>query len=128
MIFLKYRNFFSSFTLFIILLLPVLALGAGLVPCDGTPSSPCDYNALMTMINNVIDYVFKFLVLPIAAIMFAYAGILYLVSGAVPSTRSKAKSIFTDVLFGLVIATASWLVIKLILDIVGFKNGEPFGF
>ena len=49
----------------------------GLVPCDGG-ATPCDFAALLTLISNVLDFMIYSVATPIAAIMFAYAGFLYL--------------------------------------------------
>ena len=105
---------------FLVLFLPVLAF-AGLVDCDGSPAKPCDLGAFMGMINKVIDFVFEYLAVPIAAIMFAYAGFLMVTSGGSTESRGKAKSIFTNAALGLVIAAAAWLIIKTLLSILGYK-------
>ena len=65
---------------------------------------------------------------PIAALMFAYAGFLMVTAGEeAASARTKAKGIFTNALFGLVLAAACWLIVKAILDILGYK-GNWIGF
>ena len=107
---------------------------SGLVPCDNTPDSkgaiahPCNFNALMTLVNKVLNFIFVDMVVHIAAIMFAYAGFLMVTAGEeVASARTKAKSIFIHVALGLVLAAASWLIIKMILSILGY-NGAWIGF
>jgi hypothetical protein len=68
------------------------------------------------------------MVIPIAAIMFAYAGFLMVTAGGEAAhARTKAKSIFTNAVIGLIIAVACWLIIKTILSILGF-NGSWIGF
>ncbi|MBP6883740.1 MAG: hypothetical protein KBC06_00710 [Candidatus Pacebacteria bacterium] len=102
--------------------------GKGLVPCK-TSANPgdCDFNAFMNLINTVIQFLLFKMALPIAAIMFAYAGVLMVTSGGSTESMSKAKGIFVDVVKGLVIAVASWLIIRTILLIVGY-NGSWIGF
>ncbi len=114
-----------SLLVFLVLIMPVLSFAAGLVPCDGTPANPCGFNQFIALINNVIKYILL-LVIPICAIMFAYAGFLLVTSGGEASARTKAKSIFTNALIGLVIAFAAWLIIKLILTILGYKYTKMF--
>lgn len=110
------------------LVMPVFSLAQGLVPCGKGNSASCDFNDLMTLVNTVIDYVFKYLAVPIAAIMFAYAGIILVTAGGeAASARTKAKGIFTNAAIGLVIAAAAWLIIKTILSILGF-DGAWIGF
>src|SRR3990167_8830772 len=111
--------------IFVLLVIPVVSFaalpgspGGGLVPCDNSAAKPCDFNAFMNMINIVINYIFKYLAVPIAAIMFAYAGVLMVASGGSTESRGKAKKIFTNAALGLIIAAISWVVIKTILSIL----------
>jgi len=117
----------------------------GLVPCgvekspivvvDGKETggeiiNPCEadgFGYLMKMINKVVNFILFTMAVPIAAIMFAYAGFLLVTSGGETSKRTKAKSIFTNVAIGLVLAVAAWLIINTILSILGF-DGSWIGF
>jgi hypothetical protein len=89
-------------------------------------SNPCEadgFGNLMKMINKVVNFILFTMAVPIAAVMFAYAGFLLVTSGGETSQRSKAKSIFTNVAIGLVLAVAAWLIINTILSILGFQGG-----
>jgi len=101
---------------------PPKDFSGGLVPCDNSVEHPCDFNQFLKLINTVIDFIFTNLVLPIAAIMFAYAGFELVTSGGSTEKKSKAKSIFTNVAIGLIIAVAAFLIIKTILSIVGYTG------
>jgi len=108
---------------FIMLIIPVFSLaytlGDPLVP----PCTNCGWNDLMTLVNNVITFILYYMAIPIAAIMFAYAGFLMVTAGGeTAGARTKAKSIFTNAFIGLVIACAAWLIIKLILSILGYNE------
>lgn len=99
--------------------------GAGLVPC----TENCGFSDVFKLINNVIHFILFDMAIPIAAIMFAYAGFLLITSGGETSKRTKAKKIFTNVAIGLIIAVAAFLIIKTILSIVGYKSDwNWFGF
>jgi hypothetical protein len=106
----------------------------GLISCNNTPDAsgkiaqPCDFNALLTLINTVIHFILFDMVIPIAAIMFAYAGFLMVTAGGEAAhARTKAKDIFTKAVIGLVIAVAAWVIVKTILSILGW-NGAWIGF
>lgn len=108
-----------------------LDLRQGLVTCGrgvapGVPEAythPCGFNDMMDFINNLIHFVLFFLALPIAAIMVAYAGFLLVTAGEESGhARQKAKNIFTHAVVGLVIAIASWLIIRSVLSIVGYDG------
>jgi len=90
-------------------------------------SNPCGFNDLLVMVNKVINYALFVLFIPIAAILFAYAGFMLITSGGEVGKKKKALSVFWNVGLGLVIAVASWLIISTLLSIVGY-DGSWIGF
>ena len=134
----KIKIFAIYFLVFLVLIIPAISLAQpkminikgdnSLVPCDNSTAHPCDWNALMSLVNNIINFILYFMAIPIAAIMFAYAGFLMVTAGGeAAGARTKAKGIFTNAVIGLVIAAACWLIIKLILSVTGY-NGAWIGF
>ena len=115
---------------------PPIDSGSGLVKCglsdaNGKIENPCGFDQLLKLINDVISFVFTNLILPFAAIMFAYAGFELITSGGETSKREKAKKIFTNVAIGLIVAAAAFLIVKTILLIVGARTDigiDWFGF
>ena len=113
-----------------------------LIPCgDRTPvvtgadgkqtggeiTNPCGFTDLLIMINRVIHYILFVLVVPIAAILFVYAGFMLITSGGEVGKKKKALSVFWNVGLGLIIAVAAWLIISTVLTIVGY-DGSWIGF
>ena len=128
----KTLKFLILISFLAVLALPLVssaALGDPLVPCNNNtapitdpsgviiPPVPCNFNALMDLANNVVNFVLFGLALPICAIMFAYAGFLMLTAGASTENVGKAKKIFTNAALGLIIAAAAWLIINTIMSI-----------
>ncbi|MFA6257006.1 MAG: pilin [Candidatus Paceibacterota bacterium] len=129
----KITHFVTFLVLALMLVMPFVSLAEdpvpepGLVPCTNTLTDPCDFNALMEMVNKIIDFLLFKMFVPIAAIMFAYAGVIMVTSGGEASgERAKAKKIFTNTVLGLIIAVAAWLIISTILTLFGF-NGAWIG-
>lgn len=115
----------TSVIVLVILLLPVLSFAAewkGLVACK----EDCDFGDLMQLINKVINFILVSMAIPIAAIMFAYAGFL-LVTAQGGEAKSTAKTIFTNTVFGLLLAVGSWIIINTLLSILGYE-GSWIGF
>ena len=112
------------------LIAPVASSAAGLVPpCDSTSvPGQCTWGFVefMKLINNVIGFILFDLALPIAALMFFYAGFLMVTSAGSSESKSKAKNIFSNAVFGLVIAAGAWLIVKTILSVLGFKGAWIF--
>ncbi len=115
-----------------LLVIPALSLAqetpGGLIPC-GTKANPapCDFNSFIALINKVINFVLLYMAVPIAAIMFAYAGFkLVTAGGEAAHARTAAKEIFINTVIGLILAVDAWLIIKTILVIFGFKDVGMF--
>lgn len=111
--------------------LPLTVHADGLVPCGGytaekTPEEPCNFTFFMQMLNGVITFLLFDLAMPLAALMLAYAGFLYLTSGVKPEQREKAKSILGNIIWGLVIALAAWLIVRTILTSLKVKDASVF--
>lgn len=118
--------------------MPLVSFAKGsLVPCGVTDeevlaenpeyAKPCDFNKFMTLVNNVLKFVLFKLAMPIAAIMFAWAGFLMVTAGGSTERVGKAKRIFTNVAIGFIIAVIAWLIVRTILAILGF-DGDWIGF
>lgn len=105
---------------------------AGLVLCNNTPIAdgsiphPCDFKAFMTLINTVINFILVDMAIPIAAIMFAYAGFELVTSAGSTEKIGTAKNVFTNAVLGLAIAAAAWIIVKLILTTLGYNDLGTF--
>lgn len=95
---------------------------SGLVVC----TKNCDFNDLMNLINRVIRFILFSLAIPISAIMFAYAGFLLVTAGG-GEAKTRAKSIFSNTVMGLIFAAGAWLIIRTILSVLGY-DGVWIGF
>jgi hypothetical protein len=95
------------------------------IPCDGVKVQ-CDFPALVKLVERVINFILYALAIPIAAIMFTYAGFKLVASGGSSEARTSARKIFTNAVIGLVMVAAAWLIIKTLLVIVGFKSIGTF--
>jgi hypothetical protein len=125
----KITKFFINILALAVLITPFISiaytLGDPLVP--ECPSTGCAWKELMVLVDNIITFIIKYMAIPIAAIMFAYAGFELVSSGGSTEKRGVAKSVFTNAVIGLIIVVAAWLIIKTILSILGYK-GAWIGF
>jgi len=104
------RSLLSVF-LFVLAGLPLVALAAGLVPCNGPD---CNFNSLATLVNNIINW-FLGISVSVAAITFSIAGAQILFNRDKPAKLEDAKGIFMKTIIGLIIVLCSWLVIHTII-------------
>ena len=87
-------------------------VSAGIVPCGTSDTHPeCTFDDLMKLGSNIIDYIIL-ISAPIAALMFTYAGIIYLTAAGDTGKIAKAHGIFWTVFVGFVIVLAAWLIVK----------------
>ncbi|MBI3888813.1 hypothetical protein HY311_03410 [Candidatus Nomurabacteria bacterium] len=127
------RNYTFVIVLAVLLAVPAFSLAntpptSGLVPClTKSNPGPCDFNALMTLVNTLINFALYFMAIPIAAIMFVYAGFELVSSGGSTEKRGIAKKVFTNAVIGLILAAAAWLIVKTLLSILGY-SGAWIGF
>ena len=116
---------FIVMVMLLAIFLPGMGLAAELVPCS--TGDDCTFESLILLINNVLKFIFTKLAVPIAAIMFVYAGFL-LVTAQGGEAKGKAKTIFTNTVLGLVLAAGAYLIVKLVLVTLGYYYGGDFGF
>ena len=96
--------------------------GVGLVVCGnnsggatGPTSNHCTFVDLVNKVQVVINFLIFKIAAPLAAVMFAYAGFLYLTNGGNEGRIKEAHELFTNVLFGLILALAAWMIMSFIL-------------
>ena len=97
------------------------ALPSQIVPCTGVDCTVCHLATLAQNLINTGIFIFVFL----SAMLFAYAGFLYLTS-AVEDKVSQARKIFSNVTIGLVIILAAWLVVDTLMKAVLGGNFGPW--
>jgi len=93
----------------------------GLVPCGLTSNFMVATNCQACNLAQLVSYLINFTIgiaIPIAAALFAWAGILYFTSAENPGNVAKAKGIFKNALLGFLIAITGWLVVNTILQTV----------
>lgn len=84
----------------------------GTIGTGQNDATGCQACHLFELIDRLIKFLI-FLAIPVASLLFAYAGFLYMTQGA--HGHSEARAIFTDVLFGFVIALCGFLIVDTII-------------
>ncbi|MFC1720809.1 hypothetical protein ACFL0K_00975 [Patescibacteria group bacterium] len=106
-----------------VLFMPIIVFAAEkkLVPCGGSGQPDCDFNMLVQLAQNIIEFII--MASPfVAAVAFAYAGWMYITAAGDTGQIKKAHGIFTSVFIGLVIILAAWLIVKAILVGLGAED------
>jgi len=107
-------GFFIS--LLILLAPDALAQAGPLYPgCSGID---CQFCHLMSLADRIVRYLILIAV-PIVALLFSYAGFLYMSSQGSEEKIGKAKTIFKDVLFGFIIALLGFVIVDTVIKTLG---------
>ena len=104
---------------------------AGVDPeCTSNPNNnkyiPCQFCHFFVMLDAILDFIFQISIV-IAALMLAFAGLLYIMSvmeflPGGPQTLSQAKSIIGSVFVGLLIIFGAWVIINLFFQVIGVSG------
>lgn len=96
-----------------------------IVPCGGE-EDPCQFCHIFELLNNIINYVLTCLTPIVAGFMMVLGGFYFLIAGPRPEKVSKAKSVITAAVIGLVIIFLSWVFLNTFLDMIGVAKWTGF--
>lgn len=91
--------------------LPLVPCGKGDRLDSGLRVDECKLCHLWQMASNLINFVIFGLSVPLAALLFAAAGVVLLTAGGSETKVKQAREIFFKTLIGLLIIFCSWLVV-----------------
>ncbi|MEZ4200671.1 MAG: pilin [Candidatus Paceibacterota bacterium] len=86
----------------------------GLVPCSGPD---CTFNDVVRLANRVINFLVQLLVV-LGTIALVISGFKLVTSGGDQAAMESAKKMFTNVVIGLIIVLAAWLIIDTVLKML----------
>lgn len=103
--------------------LPAVSSAQQLVPVQCNSPQTCGSCELVALINNVIQFVIQISVV-IAAIILVYAGLLLVTSTGNTNQLTKAKGLFFNVVIGLVVLLAAFLIVNTVMAAL-LRTGSP---
>jgi hypothetical protein len=106
----------------IILVFPLISRAAGLVPCGGERENPCTLCDFFLMFQGIVNFFLFNIVLIVAVLMLVIGGFLFFFAGGSPSSLSRAKSVITSTVIGLIIIYTAWLIINTFFVIIGVSD------
>ncbi len=86
-------------------------------------SGACQLSDLVALGENLLHFAVAFSVL-VAALLFAYAGVLYFTAASSPDNIKKAHGVFVKVFVGLIIILLAFIIIDTIMQTL--VQGNPF--
>jgi len=109
---------FAAILLLVLLIVPSFAFAAGIptiVPSECNADGGCpNVCSLAKLAQNILNAGI-YLAVILSAVLFAWAGFLYLTNVGNSGGVTKAKEVFFNVVIGLVIILVSWLIIDVVI-------------
>jgi hypothetical protein len=93
---------------------PIVSVECGVTQPDGSVNRECGYDDLLQLVNRIINWIIMISV-PVAAGVFAWAGIQYMITG-VADKKAAAKAMLLKVFIGFVAILAAWIIVTTILN------------
>lgn len=107
----------SLLTGFLFLAFGSAEAASGLVPnCQGSSCTPCHF---LQLISNVLVFVVKSIVAPLAGLLFLVGGIMMVSAGGSEERFKKGKEMFKNVAIGVIIILASWAIVNTLITTLG---------
>jgi type IV secretory pathway VirB2 component (pilin) len=120
-----FKKVFTVSTLIGMLIMPLLvgAVGEkGLVPCEAGKCTFCD---LLTMLQNILNFITKYVLVTGAIIFLVVGGFNMITSGGDARKYKKGWDIIRATLIGIIISFSAWFLVNTVLNILAVKeNGE----
>lgn len=110
---------------------PPSNLKGGLVPCGrlcddpDTPifeDCPCRLCDFLILGDKIVKFALFRIAVPIAVLMVVIGGAMFLSAGGSPEKISSAKNLIKNVVFGMVIIFAAWIIVNTIFMLVGLAH------
>lgn len=93
-----------------------------IIPC----TDKCTFGDVFRLLNNIIKFFFKTLLIPIFIIILMYAGFKYITAEGNPSKIANLKKILGNIFLGIVLMLCAWLIVRTIMTTLlneEFKQG-----
>lgn len=83
---------------------------------SASPHEECYFEDFIILAQKFIDFLIFKIAAPLAAVMFAYAGFLYVTNRGNEGQVKQAHDIFLYVFWGFVVALGAWITVNFILE------------
>jgi len=99
-------------------------------PAGQAPSTPfCNICDLLVLVQTAFNFVWTYLTIPIATVMFLYGGFLMILPSFTGNTNqaTKGRKVLLNTVLGLAIVFFAWIGVDSILKIMGAQQSGNFG-
>ena len=93
--------------------------------CQATAATTCGICQLAQLVTNLLNFAIYGSAIA-AAVLFAWTGFKFLTARDNSGAHTAAKKMFWNVVLGLVIILAAWLIVNTIMSFMVGGSGNPF--
>jgi hypothetical protein len=90
-----------------------------LVQCGRIGEHACGYNDLIVGLQTAIDFVIKYVIIPLMVLVILRAGVLLVISGDKASAKTQAKKALQKAFIGLFFILTAWLIVDSLISFFG---------
>lgn len=87
------------------------SVSSSIIPC----TDKCTFSDVFLLLNNIITFFIKTLLIPIFVVIIIYAGYKYFKAGASGGQKANVKKMLGNVLLGLILILCSWLIVRTLM-------------
>ncbi len=98
------------------------SVSSQIIPCTDN----CTVNDVFRLINNIIAFFFKVLLIPIFIALIMYVGFKYITAQGKPGQHAMLKNLVVHVVLGLILILSAWIIVRIILTTVGYTDSLLF--
>ncbi|HWH07079.1 MAG TPA: pilin [Candidatus Paceibacterota bacterium] len=91
------------------------------LPTGGTVASAADWGCILQVVQNSINFLVSISII-LVVVFLVIAGVTFMVSGGNPHAREAARKRLGNVVIGLVVILAAWLVVDFVMKTVYDPN------
>lgn len=103
----------------LVLLFPLISLGAGLVPCGNPGEAACTLNDFFKLLAGLYNFMVWNIASPLAVLMVTVGGVLMLISAGNPNLFGLGKKTVYAAIIGIILVFGALLIINSILGLLG---------
>lgn len=89
-----------------------------IIPC----TNKCTLRDVFTLLNNLIEFVMRNLLLPFMVVIIMYTGFRYLKAQGNPVQISGIKKTLGKIAIGILLILCSWLIVSMALKTIGYED------
>lgn len=96
---------------------------SSIIPC----TDKCTFSDSLKLLNNIISFIFKTLLIPVFILIVIYVGFKYITAQGNPAKVVNLKKVLGNVVVGIIILLCAWLIVRTLMTTLLNDNFKQDG-